>query len=161
MKIITIVAIILLISVVTIYLWGKSLPESKNLKAKKKINAPMDKVWTIMTDWSAQPTWREDLKKVEILDDRNFIEHPKHGGLITFKVINAQRPNHLKLRLSGSSFQGTYMIRLFDNNGATEIEETYSLIYPSILGKILVKIFFNLEEFANSYLDKLAKQAET
>jgi len=135
MKITLIIILSILIFVAIVYLWGRTLPAHQDLRVERKINAPIERVWEVMTNWSEQPEWRNDLNRVEIVDNTHFIEYPKkgearfrecppmscagatrHGGhlwkrAIHFTILNRVRPTNLELRLSGP-VQGTYFRKI-------------------------------------------------
>lgn len=142
---------------VGIYLYGMSQPAQQQLTVEKNIAAPADQVWQVMTDWGAQPQWRDDLEQVEVIDAQNFVEYPKQGSPIRFEVLKAEKPRLLELKLDGS-FNGVYTVRFKDVEGGTLVEESYDLNYPSPIGRIFVKLFFNLEAFAHDYLGKLGQR---
>ncbi|MBC6474125.1 MAG: SRPBCC family protein [Hormoscilla sp. GM102CHS1] len=149
----------ILIFVAIVYLWGRTLSAHQDLRVEIKINAPIERVWEVMTNWSEQPEWRNDLNRVEIVYNTHFIEYPKKGGAIHFTILNRVRPTNLELRLSGP-VQGTYTVVLSENSTGTMIEESYALTYPSVMARILAKLFFNLEAFTHQYIDNLAKEVE-
>lgn len=88
-----------------------------------------------------------------------FIEYPKKGPEIQFKVIAQAAPRLLELEMSGA-FQGIYRVELSFSNGVTTIQAYEKVIQNSVIGKIVSRIFFDLEVFANGYLEQLSNHVE-
>jgi uncharacterized protein YndB with AHSA1/START domain len=140
-----------------IWIYGASLPANEKVAVSKEIKAPPDEIWAVMTDWAAQPEWRDDVKSVKVIDRQTFIEYPKRGPEIHFKVARLEPSRFLELTLTGP-FSGTYQVTLSEKDGITHVEEVYSLHYPSPVGRILSKLFFDIEAFAEDYLSKLEQR---
>jgi hypothetical protein len=147
----------ILLLLVCIWVYGSGLPKNQKVAVSKEIKAPADEIWAVMTDWAAQPEWRDDVKSVKVIDKQTFIEYPKRGPEIQFKVARLEPSRFLELTLTGS-FSGTYQVTLTEKDGITHVEEVYLLHYPSPFGRILSKFFFDIEEFAEDYLSKLEQR---
>ena len=147
----------ILFLIVCIWIYGANLPENKKVTVSKEIKAPADEIWAVMTDWAAQPEWRDDVKSVKVIDRQTFIEYPKRGPEIHFKVARLEPSRFLELTLTGP-FNGTYQVTLSEKDGITRVKEEYSLHYLSPFGRILSKVFFDIEEFAEDYLSKLEQR---
>ena len=156
-KILLIAIAVIVVLVVVVFLYGMSIPKTQSLTVTKTIAAPADQVWAVMTDWEAQPEWRDDLKKVEVISPDEFIEHPKHAGPITFRVVEQDRPRLLKLDLSGP-FTANYIVELTESDGVAVVTESYSVTQPSAIGRVMASLFFDLEKFANDYLNRLEQR---
>lgn len=154
MKALLIVIVIILLLVACLWIYGLTLPENQKVTVSKEIKAPANEIWAVMTGWAAQPEWRDDVKSVKIIDENTFIEYPQHGPEIHFAVTKSEPSKFLELTLTGS-FSGTYQVTLTQNGESTLIEESYSLNYPSPVGRLMSKFLFDLEKFAEDYLSKL------
>jgi len=141
------------------YLWGRSLPATQEVKIQRNIQAPLQKVWAALVNWSEQVSWRRKLDRVEVINSDYFIEYPNRGRPIKFRVVDSQPPNRIELGLSGP-FIGTYIAELTEENGITTIAAYEKISIDSTLGRVLSRLFFNLEDFANHYLDELAAYVE-
>ena len=159
MKIILTITGIIVVVISAIFVYDMFLSEVQTLTVEKEINAPIQTVWTVMTTWEDQPKWRTDVDRVEVISSTEFIEYPKHGQEITFKVLEFNEPSKLTLQME-SSFTGIYDVLLIEQGNTTKIIESYELTYASPIGRIFATHFFSLEDFANDYLASLAKYAE-
>ena len=65
------VLVVLLLAVVAMLALGARLPETHMVSASVIVEAPQGKVWSLLEDLGAQPTWRTGLKSIEPLADRD------------------------------------------------------------------------------------------
>ena len=72
MKILFVIMIIVFVFLGLLAVWGATLPTTEILSRTIQIDAPVEKVWGTMSDWEGQVTWRNDVKSVEILDEKKF-----------------------------------------------------------------------------------------
>lgn len=159
MKILTVVLAILFVSFLSLLAWGLSLPKTHEVTVKREIKAPIKDVWQVLTNWERQTDWRAEVDRIDILNPDTFIEYPKKGPEIQFKVITQEVPRLLELEMSGA-FQGIYRAELFFSNGVTTIVANEVVTHNSVIGKIFSKLFFDLEAFANGYLEQLGNHVE-
>lgn len=67
-----------------------NVSKGKNMaRANVKVTflCPMEEVWNTVTDLENYG-WRSDIKKIRIVDDRNFEEYSKEGIVTFFQVTN-------------------------------------------------------------------------
>lgn len=150
---------ILALLVMKIYLIGKVLPQTNEVVVEIKINAPADKVWSVMTSWEEQPLWRSGIERVKTIDSSRFIEYPKKGAPISFNIISAEQPEFLKMEFSGS-VNGIYVAELIEDEGVTLVRSTESVSIGNPFFRVVSKLFFDLEEFARSYQAELKSHVE-
>jgi uncharacterized protein YndB with AHSA1/START domain len=88
-----IVGLILIIAVI-----GWSLPVRHRASMARAYRATPAGIYALITDAESFPSWRSDVKRVEILPANNgharWIETPKNGQPITF-VVERSTPNQL------------------------------------------------------------------
>ncbi len=159
MKSLLVILIFIATSSLAIFIWGYSLPAIYEVTVKETINAPIDKVWGIMTDWERQTEWRKEISKVEMKEGSKFIEYPRKGPSIEFEIIYFDKPKHFELSMVGA-VEGNYTAKLSFNDGITSIIAKEKVINKSIFSRIISSIFFDLEKFAKNYLSQLKEYAE-
>ncbi len=159
MKSFLVILILIATSSLAIFIWGNSLSAIYEVTVKETINAPIDKVWGIMTDWEHQTEWRKELSKVEMKEDSKFIEYPRKGPPIEFEIIDLDKPQKIELSMAGA-VEGNYTAKLSFHNGITSIIAKEKVINNSIFSRIISNTFFNLEKFAKKYLTQLKEYAE-
>ena len=159
MKILAIILVILILSFVSLWLWGISIPSTHEVTVKREIKAPIEDVWRVLTNWQAQTDWRAGVDRIDVLSPDTFVEYPKKGPEIQFKVITQEAPRFLELKMSGA-FQGVYRAELSFSNGITTVQAYEKVTQHSVIGKIFSTLFFDLEAFANHYLEQLGNHVE-
>lgn len=156
-KIIVVISSILIIFLL-LFLYGLTLPAKQNFKASKKIVASPKEIWKVLNDWQGQKKWRDDLKKVEVIDDKNFLEYPKFGPPIQFEVLKINEFQFMELKLSHRSFSAIYQVQLIPKENSTLLEESYVFNYPSPMTRVFMPIFFDINDFSKKFLDNLEKE---
>ena len=82
MRIIAFILGILAVCIAIIVLMGMRLPKQHRVENSAEIGAPQLTVWTQISDVAAAPTWRSDVKRVEVLDEKRWREYGKTGSVI-------------------------------------------------------------------------------
>lgn len=159
MNLVAIVLILLAAACLMLWLWGKSLPKTREVTVSHRIEAPADKVWKALTDWERQANWRSHIKCVEMTGADIFIEHPNRGPPITFEIQETEPGQYIKLKMSGP-FDGIYTARLEDKDGSTTVTACEKITRHSVAGRIFARLFFNLETFAENCLHELGEHAK-
>ena len=60
------------------------------LNIKKEFNCDKNKLWDIITD-NTKFTWRSDLSKIVIVDDKHFIEYDKNNFPTYFTITSKKK----------------------------------------------------------------------
>lgn len=157
-KIILIIVVVVFVIFLAIYLYGLSLPAEQKFKASKTIATSPQKIWQVLSDWKGQKEWRTDLKKVEVIDDKTFLEYPHYGPPIRFELLKIEQPTFMELKLTHPRFTSIYKITLTQQGEKTLLEEDYVFNYPSPMTRVLIPIFFNIDEFSKTFFNNLEKQ---
>jgi uncharacterized protein YndB with AHSA1/START domain len=129
MKWVLIPITVLVILFAAVFLIGAFLPKEHMASRTVRLNQPPEKIWQAMTDYTAQPSWREDLKRVEMLPNRDG--HPVwkeigKNGEITFEQIEAIPPSRLVIRIAdpGLPFGGTWTVELIPTADGSRVSIT-------------------------------------
>lgn len=56
---------------------------------KKEFNCNIEQIWDIVTD-NTRYKWRSDLSKIEVIDDKHFVEYAKNN-YPTYFVITSKK----------------------------------------------------------------------
>lgn len=105
-------ALVLLVVVI-----GALLPQHHEATRSAHIDAPPDSVWAVLMDVASYPSWRRDVRRVDVLPSadgrRAWREHqsdkPDDKG-IAFEISAASPPRHLVTRITdrGLPFGGEW-----------------------------------------------------
>ena len=154
MKAVLAVCSVLIVVMMGVLTWANNLPAEKSHQAIFKIDAPVDSVFSAMTDWTAQSSWRNGIASVEMIDTDSFVEHPVNGPSINFDVVALEPNTRIALNMSGP-FEGEYEALLSFNDGVTTIMVSERITQTSLTGRIASTFFVDLGDFANTYFQEL------
>jgi len=143
---------------------GSTLPTEHVVSRTVRFDQPPGKVWDVITDFEAAPTWRKDLTSVERLPDRNGNPVWKEtGGFgeMSYEITVFEPPHKFVgviaeegLPISGS---WTYEIEKIDSNSCrvtvTEKSHIYSPIY-----RFMARFLFGYHATIENYLKALGER---
>lgn len=121
-----------------ILLIGVLLPVKHVASRTQTFHAPPDHVWKTITSLSELTQWRKDLKRVEVLPDRNGLpswkETDSHGNIIPFEVLESVPSQRLVAKIVDPAlpFGGTwtYELRPTPDGSALTITENGEVYNP-------------------------------
>lgn len=105
----------------------------------------VQKVWNVVTSLENY-SWRSDLSKIEVVNEKQFIEYTKDGFATEF-TITAVVPNKLwKFNIENDNIKGHWTGVFSQGNGTTEIIFTEAVTSKKILMKPFVKAFLKKQQ---------------
>lgn len=125
---------------------------TSNIKAR--IPCDIHKVWEVVIAVEHY-TWRSDLSKTEVINDKQFIEYTKEGYPTTFTISIMEPYKRWEFDMENSNLKGHWTGVFTSRNDETEIDFTeyvtakkffmnpFVKFYMKILCKIPI-IFLNL-----------------
>ena len=142
---------------------GALLPKGHTAARTTVINKPPDVLWQAMTDCTAFPQWRTDVKSVEVLPDRGghkvWREDGKNGKM-TLETIEASPPSRLVLQIADPDlpFGGKWTYELQPSAAGsrvtiTEDGEVYNPIF-----RFMSHVFFSQSASIETYLKALGRK---
>ena len=106
-------------------------------------NCDIKKVWDTVTSLDNY-AWRSDLSKIEVLNEKKFIEHTKEGYTTDFTVTVTEPYRRWEFDMENDNIKG-HWVGVFTQKGEqTEVEFTED---------VTAKKFF-MKPFAKGYLKK-------
>ncbi len=108
---------------------------------KVTLNCNVERIWDIVTSLTDY-SWRSDLERIEIIDDKRFIEYSKDGFATTFTVTAKEQYRRWEFDLDNKNIFG-HWVGLFTSNGGgqTTIEFTEDVTAKKFFMKPLLKAF--------------------
>lgn len=108
---------------------GMLLPVAHSARARAHIPAPPVEVWSVITDFSAHPTWRPDIERTEPLGERGGLpawREVSDMGATDFVVEAATPPSRLVTRIVGEGlpYGGRWTVALAPADGGTRVTVT-------------------------------------
>ena len=154
---------VLLSLVILVTVIGWLLPRDHVATRIGRYGQPPETIWKAITDVDAMPSWRERLKSVEHLPDRNGL--PAHleitsDGKIPFETVEMTPPQKLVTRIADPKlpFGGTWTFEIAPvADGATlRITERGYVTNPFF--RFMSRFVFSQTSTMETYLKALAKK---
>jgi uncharacterized protein YndB with AHSA1/START domain len=163
MKIVLWAFLVLLSLVILVTVIGWLLPRDHVATRIGRYGQPPETIWKAITDVDAMPSWREGLKSVVHLPDRNGL--PAHleitsDGKIPFETVEMTPPQKLVTRIADPKlpFGGTWTFEIAPvADGATlRITERGYVTNPFF--RFMSRFVFSQTSTMETYLKSLAKK---
>ena len=125
---------------------------------KKEFNCDIEKLWNIITD-NTRYSWRSDLSKLEIVDDRHFIEYAKNNYPTYFTITSKVKLKEYKFDIENTNIKGKW-IGIFKklDNGNVLVDFTEEIETNNFMMKILAKLY--LKSHQKRYMNDLEKRVK-
>lgn len=83
---------------------------------KKEFNCGIEKLWKIITD-NTKYDWRSDLLKIEITDDKHFIEYAKNNYPTYITITLKENLKEYRFDIKNTNIKGKWigLFKSFDN----------------------------------------------
>lgn len=122
----------------------------------KEFNCDIKKLWNIITD-NTNYTWRSDLSKIEIIDDKHFIEYSKSNYPTYFTITSKVDLKEYKFDVESTNIKGkwTGIFKKLEN-GNTVLDFTEETETNNIIMKLLAKPY--LKSLQKRYVNDLEKE---
>ena len=118
--------------------------------ANSNINAiirdDIHKVWDVVLAVDKYNTWRSDLSKTEIINDKQFIEYTKDGYDTTFTVTVVEPYKRWEFDMENSNMKGHWTGIFIAKGNETQIDFTENVIPQKWFMKPFVKTFLKKQQ---------------
>lgn len=123
---------------------------------KKEFNCDIEKLWNIITD-NTKYAWRTDLSKIEIVDDKHFIEYTKSNYPTYFTITSKVNLKEYKFDIQNSNIKGKW-IGIFKklDNGKVVLDFTEEIETNNFIMKLLSKPYIKSQQ--KRYMRDLEKE---
>lgn len=113
---------------------------------KKEFKCDKEKLWNIITD-NSNYLWRSDLSKIEVIDDKHFIEYAKNGYPTYFKVTSKEKFKEYKFDMENTNIKGRW-IGIFKelSNGNIELNFTEEIETNHFIIKLFAKPYLKKQQ---------------
>ncbi|MFG6326814.1 MAG: hypothetical protein K1W00_08210, partial [Lachnospiraceae bacterium] len=104
---------------------------------KKEFLCDIEKLWDIITD-NTKYSWRSDLSKIEIVDDKHFIEYAKNNYPTYFTITSKISFKEYKFDIENTNIKGKWTgIFIKSDNGKVLLDFTEEIETNNIIMKLL------------------------
>lgn len=114
-----------------------------NIKAllQRDVKTVWDTV-TSLEDWQ----WRSDLSKIEIVDEKKFVEYTKDGFATTFTITVSEPYRRWEFDMENDNMKGHWTGIFLEKEGRTEIDFTEEVTAKKRIMKPFVKLFLKKQQ---------------
>lgn len=113
------------------------------------IKAVFDKdileVWSVVTSLENY-VWRSDLSKIEVVDEKQFVEYTKDGYATTFTITAEEPCKRWEFDMENSNMKGHWTGIFIEEEGRTVIEFTEEVTAKKALMKPFVKAYLKKQQ---------------
>ncbi len=162
LKLLLRVAAGLIVVVSSVFVVGLMLPRDHIAARRLTLkSASPAAVWARIANEAAAPTWRNDVKSVRRLGDRNghevWSEEDKSGETMAFETIEAGEPNlFVRAIADPTMFGGQWRIEVTAANDGTLVTVTETGWVESALFRFMARFVFGHASTIEKYLGQLA-----
>lgn len=152
------------LSLVTAFLVaGLLVPAERSFSNEIEIEATAESVWQVITDKSRYTEWQPSIKKVDVIDERNWVENLKDSQEpLRFSLVADRRPESMEFGYSmGDSFHGHWKGEMTSTATGVRLKTTDGYKVDGWITKILIGMFFDLDSFAKDWNSKLKARVES
>ena len=155
---------VLVVIILAVTVIGMALPQSHSVQRTARLSVSPERVWSLITDVAAYPSWRSDVTSVEQLPPYNG--HPawreiSKGNKLAFEATASEPSSHFVTRITdkGIPFGGSWDYRIVpDGSGSritiTENGEVYHPIF-----RFVSKFVMGHTATIDKYLTSLSARA--
>ena len=123
-----------------------------NMKAI--LQCDVKKVWDIVTSLENY-AWRSDLSKIEILNEKQFIEYTKDGVATTFTITATEPLERWEFDMENDNIKGHWVGIFSQKGGVTEIDFSEDVTAKKFFMKPFVRSFLKRQQ--TQYISDLQK----
>lgn len=108
---------------------------------EKDINS----VWQVVTSLDNY-AWRSDLSKIEILNEKQFVEYTKNGYPTTFTITFTEKYKRWEFDIENSNIKGHWVGIFTSKENRTEIDFSECVTAKKFIMKPFVKAFLKKQQ---------------
>lgn len=152
-----------------ITLIGWLLPKAHSVSREAQFPEPPEAIWKAITDIEAMPAWRQGLKRVKHLPDKNGLPswvETSASGTIAFETVVSQPPSKLIVRIADPRlpFGGTWTYEITPAAAGSSLRiredgEVYNPVFR-FLSRFVFGYSGTIDAYLKSLERKLAEQPE-
>lgn len=112
---------------------------------KVTFDCEVEKVWDIVTSLYNY-SWRSDLDRIEILNEKQFVEYTKEGYATAFTITAMEACRRYEFDMKNDNMEGHWTGIFTSKNGKTEIDFTEDVTAKKIFMKPFVKGYLKRQQ---------------
>ncbi len=113
---------------------------------KREFCCDKEKLWNIITD-NTKYAWRSDLSKIEIVDDKHFIEYTKNNYATYFTITKKEKLKEYKFDMENTNIKGKWTGIFKElSNGNILLDFTEEIQTNSVIMKLIAKSYLKNQQ---------------
>jgi len=155
---------VLVLLVLAIVAVGYALPVAHVASAERSLPHPAEKVYAAITDVTAFPQWRDDVKSVDVLNTTPLRWRERMRDMnITLEVVDSSPPSRLVSRIADPElpFGGTWTYELAADASGTRLTITERGEVYNPLFRFMSRFVFGHTATMEQFLEDLQKRLES
>lgn len=121
---------------------------------KAVFKSSVQEVWNVVTSLEKHQ-WRSDLSRIEVIDEKQFVEYTKEGYATTFTITVSEPFHRWEFDMENSNMKGHWTGIFTEKNGQTEIDFIENVTAKKLIMKPFVKSFLKKQQ--EQYISDLRK----
>lgn len=135
------------------------IPETRKGSASVEIHSSSEQILNVLQDVKNQPTWRKDIKAIEMTDG-GWTEVTASDVRTDFRWVSVS-PQKVELSYeSNAGYSGIWIASLTQSATATRMEVIEQVTIRNPVSRLFSRIFFDPDAFSRTYLDQLKGKVE-
>lgn len=110
------------------------------------LSADIERVWELLTSYDKYPLWRSDLKMVDVVGDKYFMETSTDNKRLMFYIIKSEPCSLLTIDFKNDILSGSWTGRLRKDNEKTVIDITEELYTKKLLLRPFIKGYLKKQQ---------------
>lgn len=112
---------------------------------EKTFNSDIKIVWDIVTNLKNYH-WRSDILRVDIINEKEFIEITKSGYLTIFTILKKEKFKYWEFKIDNSNMEGVWKGEFLVENGKTKVKFIENLKAKKIWLIPILKIYVKRQQ---------------
>lgn len=114
-------------------------------KIKAVFPASIQEVWNMVTSLENYG-WRSDLSRIEILNEKQFVEYMKNEFATTFTITVSEPCRRWEFDMENDNIKGHWIGIFTEKDGRTEIDFTEDVTAKKLIMKPFIKAFLKKQQ---------------
>ena len=123
-------------------------------KIKAVFHGDLHTVWDVVTSLENYQ-WRSDLSRIEVVNEKQFVECTKDGYATTFTITVSEPCRRWEFDMENSNMKGHWIGTFTERNGETEIDFTEAVTAKKLIMKPFVRGYLKRQQ--EQYVSDLRK----
>jgi uncharacterized protein YndB with AHSA1/START domain len=164
MKLVLIAVAVIVLAVAGLFGLGTALPKAHTAARSLELHRSPEEVFAILSDFPAYPSWRPDVKSVEVLapaGGKPRFREAGDQGTLTFDVEEFDPPRRMVTRIAdeGLPFGGKWVIEVMPSREGSTITVTeFGEVYNPFF-RVISRFVIGHTKTIDAYLANLGRKA--